>query len=216
MQGTSGEINKDIDKLLIRCRDKKMTDKKGKKIHSNFKSLYAPFESQEDAIVEKTPVDLLIESNWEKIKTKYEDYITSDVMESEDLDVIKVLFMENMMDRLKRFENDPLNTTDAIHVTGSESQSLCDFWKQERYLLATASQFDLFVRNVQLYCKNLWLGKDLSNVPAIKWGRTNEKFGIQELEKKVKGKVTKSGLHISRKYPVIGNYMMQNLELNLL
>ena len=211
MQGTSAEINEDIDKLLIRCRDKKMY-KNGKKIDSNFKSLYAPFESQEDVIVEKTPVELLIESNWEKIKTKYEDYITSDVMQSEDLDVIKSLFMENMMDRLKRFENDPLNTTDAIHVTGSESQSLSDFWKQERYPLATASQFDLFLRNVQLYCKNLWLGKDISNVPAIKWGRTNEKFGIQELEKLLKGKVTKSGLHISKKYPFIGKYMMQNLK----
>ena len=115
-----------------------------------------------------------------------------------------------MMDGLKRFENDPLNTTDAYHVTGSESQSLSEFWKQERYPLATASQFDLFLRNVKLYCKNLWLGKDISNVPAIKWGRTNEKFGIQKFEELIKGKVIKSGLHISKKYPFIGKYIVKN------
>ena len=69
---------------------------------------------------------------------------------SQALEEIKVLFMNNLGQSLERFENDPLNTTSAYHITNSESQSHSIIWKSERYIRITASKFKDFISSPQV------------------------------------------------------------------
>ena len=53
------------------------------------------------------------------------------------------------------------------------------------------------------------MDKDLSHLPAMVWGNTNEESGIKAFEKRMGGQVTKCGLHVSRSHPHIGkNYLL--------
>ena len=84
------------------------------------------------------------------------------------------------------------------------------------YSRTTASKYLEFVRNWETYCKTLWLDKDLSNIPAIKWGRDMEHKGIEGFEKKMGSKVTKCGLFISKENPQIGEFYIFILQLTLI
>jgi hypothetical protein len=84
------------------------------------------------------------------------------------------------------------------------------------YSRTTASKYLDFVKNWQTYCKNLWLNKDLSNIPAIKWGRDMEHKGIEGFERKMGSKVTKCGLFISKENPHIGEFYVFILQLTLI
>ena len=84
------------------------------------------------------------------IKSKYEDYMLDthsldEKMRSEELDQIKVLFMENLKQILTKFGNDELNTSDAVHVTDSILQNQSEVWKKQRCIRITASQFKDFL-----------------------------------------------------------------------
>ena len=58
----------------------------------------------------------------------------------------------------------------------------------------------------------MWL-KDLSKIPAIKWGRDNEHRGIEGFEKKMGSKVQKCGLFISKEHPHLGELCFLQLTL---
>ena len=93
----------------------------------------------------------------------------------------------------------------AIHVTNSEDQSGSEVWKKARALLLTASDLKDFLTNWEQVCKKKWdMKKSIANVPAIKWGRDCEPYGILDFERD-HGKVTKSGLHVSKAMPNFGN-----------
>ena len=136
------EIQEEIHEFLIACHDKKNPDKKtGKHIHSNFYCLYATMKLDEDEIEpeepELTPAEEKIRENWLLIESKFKDYVLDaedleDEARSEQLGVIKKLFMDNLADMISVFENDPLNTEDSIHITGSEGQSKSKKWKKNR------------------------------------------------------------------------------------
>ena len=86
---------------------------------------------------ELTPAEQKIRENWLLIESKFKDYVLDaedleDEARSELLDVIKKLFMENLSDMINVYENDPLNTEDGIHITGSEGQSKSKKWKENR------------------------------------------------------------------------------------
>ena len=134
------EIQEEIHEFLIACHDKKNPDKKtGKQIHSNFYCLYATMKLDEDEIEEPelTPAEQKIRENWLLIESKFKDYVLDaedleDEARTELLGVIKKLFMDNLSDMISIFENDPLNTHDSIHITGSEGQSKSKKWKENR------------------------------------------------------------------------------------
>ena len=86
---------------------------------------------------ELTPAEQKIRDNWLLIESKFKDYVLDaedleDEARSELLDVIKKLFMDNLSDMISVYENDPLNTDDSIHITGSEGQSKSKKWKKNR------------------------------------------------------------------------------------
>jgi hypothetical protein len=91
-------------------------------------------ESEEPKL---TPAEEKIRENWLLIESKFKDYVLDaedleDEARLEQLGVIKKLFMENLSDMINVYENDPLNTEDSIHITGSEGQSKSKKWKKNR------------------------------------------------------------------------------------
>lgn len=90
----------------------------------------------------------------------------------------------------------------AIHVTNSEDQSGSEVWEKARALLLTASDLKDFLTNWEQVCKKKWgMKKSIANVPG---GRDSEPYGILDFERD-HGKVTKSGLHVSKAMPNFGN-----------
>ena len=142
---TDEKVQEEIHEFLIRCHDKKMTEKKTeKRIHSNFYCLYAtmdldgPEEIEEEAVL--SPTEQNIKQNWELIEAKFKDYLLDPLdLEEESraqlMEEIKILFMDNLKESQNRFSNDPLTTDTCVHVTGSETQSVSKSWKKERYPL---------------------------------------------------------------------------------
>ena len=68
---------------LVRCHGKEWTDKKGKRIQSNWKSLRTQAEIDEDRnqpmiepIRENNPLEEKIMTNWTEIRAKYEETCT--------------------------------------------------------------------------------------------------------------------------------------------
>lgn len=47
--------------------------------------------------------------------------------------------------------------------------------------------------------------KSIAHLPAIQWGNYCEPFVIKDFERDHPGKVTMTGLHISKEHPNIGN-----------
>ena len=219
MQGDD-DIKDDIKNFLLRAHANKKTHKKsGKTIHSNFYCLYANMqideeenEPAEDPI--EDPIENLIKSKWDTIETRYKDYLLDPLdMNDEDLakemEEIKKLFVEILNLSLQLYANDPLNTNKSVHVTGSKSQSGSEKWKKARYILTTASFYESFLRmkNAEKFCLALWVYKDISMCPSVKWGNDNEGTAIKAFERKHGGKVTKTGLHISKEFPHIGKLL---------
>ena len=214
-------IKEDIKNFLLRAQANKKTDKKtGKTIHSNFYCLYANMqidEGEENETAEdplESPIEKLIKSKWDTIETKYKDYLLdpldlNDEDLAKELEQIKVLFLEILSLSLQLYANDPLNLPKAVHVTGSKSQSGSKVWKKARYILLTASFYESFLRmtDAEKFCLNLWKDIDLSKVPGVDWGNKNESSAIKAFERKHGGKVTKTGLHISKEFPHIGKLM---------
>ena len=66
--------------------------------------------------------------------------------------------------------------------------------------------FSEFLTNPHGVCKRKWEMKSIAHVPAIKYGNHNEQFGITDFERDHPGKITMSGLHISKAYPNLGNF----------
>ena len=144
LRPTNEKVQEEIHEFLIRCHDKKNTDKKTeKRIHSNFYCLYATMdldgpEEIEEAVL--SPIEQKIKENWDVIESKFKDYLLDpfDLEEearAELFEEIKILFIENLKESQNRFSNDPLNTDMGVHVTGSEPQSASKSWKKERYHL---------------------------------------------------------------------------------
>ena len=163
--------------------------------------------------IENNPVLKKIQSNWNSIQANYEIYhynplhATFDNDLISDLDEIKDKFMNNLADQIKRYENDPLNTDLAVHATNSIPQG-GEGWKKERIILMTASDIHDFAANendptaaINICKKKFGLGPSIDHLPAIKWGRKKESVAIADFETAKGGKVTKTGLHISKEYP---------------
>ena len=172
--------------------------------------------------IENNPVLMKIESNWNSMRINYEIYhhnplhATFDNELISDLDEIKDMFMNNLADQIKRYENDPLNTDLAVHATNSIPQG-GEGWKKERIILMTASDVHDFVANevdptaAKNICKKKFgLGPSIDHLPAIKWGRKKENVAITDFETAKGGKVTRTGLHISKQYPHLGKIPIQN------
>ena len=47
--------------------------------------------------------------------------------------------------------------------------------------------------------------KSIDHLPAIQWGNHCEPFVIKDFERDHPGKVTMTGLHISKEHPNLGN-----------
>ena len=63
------------------------------------------------------------------MRRKYEDYSFNpqgldDELQMEELESLKKMFMDTLSESIKRFENDPMYTATAVHVTGSIGQGL--------------------------------------------------------------------------------------------
>ena len=172
--------------------------------------------------IENNPVLKKIETNWNSMRVNYEIYThnplhaTLDNELISDLDEIKEKFMKNLADQIKRYENDPLNTDMAVHATNSIPQG-GDGWKKERIILMTASDIHDFSANendptaaINICKKKFGLGPSIDHLPAIKWGRKKENVAIKDFETAKGGKVTKTGLHISKEYPHFGKIAAQN------
>ena len=65
--------------------------------------------------------------------------------------------------------------------------------------------FSEFLTNPQAVCKRKWETKSIDHLPAIQWGKYCEPFVIKDFERDHPGKVTMTGLHISKEHPNIGN-----------
>ena len=76
------------------------------------------------------------------MKLNYEDY----AIDKARLEVLSNLcqqFLESLERDVSRYEDDPLSTLDAVHIGGTEEQSICDLWYQKRFLLITGSIFQV-------------------------------------------------------------------------
>ena len=69
----------------------------------------------------------------------------------EELNQIRKMFMDNLEQSLNRYDQDPLNTTSAVHVSNSETQSKSEVWKKERCIRITASRFKEFLSNPKVW-----------------------------------------------------------------
>ena len=152
------------------------------------------------------------------MRRKYEDYSFNpqgldDELQMEELESLKKMFMDNLSESIKRFENDPMNTETAVHVTGSTGQGLSDNWEKPRTIVVTASDVKDFVTSITMakaVCKRKFgytenYKKMISNVPAIRHGREYEPVAIEQFESYY-GNVVKTGLHISKANPNFGTY----------
>ena len=165
-----------------------------------------------EPIRENNPLEEKIEANWREIRAKYEEYLYNpfdiELEEREGfLNIVKDMFLANLSDILKRYEQDPKNTPHAVHVTNSEPQSKSKIWQEARELEATASvikEFTTSLVGARAVCKKKFFPIDLSRVPAIRFGNDHEPIAINDFETAYECKVIKSGLHISKKYPMIG------------
>ena len=125
-------------------------------------------------------------ANWTEIRAKYEEYLYNPFdIENEEreefLNIIKDMFLANLSDILKRYEQDPKNTDQAVHVTNSEPQAKSKIWKEAREIEATASDIKEFTTSLvgaRAVCKKKFFPKDLSKVPAIDWGNVRSSSHI--------------------------------------
>ena len=88
-----------------------------------------------------------IESNWRSMKLNYEDY----AIDKARLEVLANLFeqfLESLEQDVSRYADDPLSTLDAVHIGGTEEQSICDLWYQKRFLLITGSIFQVIFASI--------------------------------------------------------------------
>jgi hypothetical protein len=144
-------------------------------------------------------------SNWLAcFRIKYNDYVISHDRKAILIELCK-MFMDNLSVDIQKYYNDELSTPSGVHVTGSAQQSECDLWMRERGFRVTASTVLDFTKNpFQMIDKTLWNNRpDLSNVPAINWGREHEQDAILAYEEKF-GETTKCGLFVSKDYPYLG------------
>ena len=219
--------------FTVRQHAKEILDKNGQRVSSNWKSIRTRGEIIEERNarmdeeilarmeIENNPVLKKIKSNWDSMRVNYEIYhhnplhATFDNELISDLDEIKDMFMNNLADQIKRFENDPLNTDLAVHATNSIPQG-GEGWKKERIILMTASDIHDFAANeddptaaINICKKKFGLGPSIDHLPAIKWGRKKESVAIADFETAKGGKVTKTGLHISKEYPQFGKIVFK-------
>ena len=148
-----------------------------------------------------------IETNWKSMKLTYDEYD----MDENRVEVLKVLceqFLEALEEDVKKYDNDPLSTDRAVHVTGTQEQSNCPLWYEKRGFLITSSYFLEFCNGkiTKNMAKKLWdIFMDLSHLPAIQWGIEHEQDAISDFEDQPEhGKTTSCGLFINRFYPMFG------------
>lgn len=183
--------------VLVRCHEKEWTDKKGKPIKSNWKSCRTEAEIEKDRnnshpepLVDFEDIDPLkekIKSNMTEIRAKYEEYLYNpfdvEIEERDEfLNSVKDLFIANLFDELELYEEDPKNTEHAVHVTNSEPQYKSKIWDEARLSKATASDIKEFTTSLvgaRAVCKKKLIDpKDISHVPAIKWGNVKSSSHI--------------------------------------
>jgi hypothetical protein len=115
------------------------------------------------------------------------------------------LFLENLKRDIQKYNWDPLSTPFGVHITGTMLQAASDIWFRERSIRVTASSLVDFIKNpAEMIYKRLWNNQqDLSNVPAIKWGREHEADAREQYESSY-GATMSCGLFASREFPFIG------------
>ena len=87
------------------------------------------------------------------MKITYEDYDIDDAR----LEVLLSLaedFLLALEKDVRKYDNDPMSNSKAVHVSGTEEQSNCFLWFKKRVLLITAS---IFLVRICLYMKKLIL-----------------------------------------------------------
>ena len=90
-------------------------------------------------------------------------------------------------------------------------QSDSEVWKEERLYVVTASDIHEFKTDAgaEAVCKRKFgLTKPINHLQQIRWGRDNEINAIRKFEAKYGGKVVRSGLHISKRNPIFGEFLL--------
>lgn len=121
-------------------------------------------------------------------------------MNEEEFKEAKIIFFKAL--ELSEVEKDTLEK-DTILQSGSP------LWLETRRKLLTASWFaTVCKRRATTECgpliKQILYGKDLSNVPSIKHGRSHEETAIRELEIALNNRIEKCGLFIDREFTFLG------------
>jgi hypothetical protein len=140
---------------------------------------------------------------WEKLmKFEYGDYD----LDQSQVEVLKVqvkAMQSHLQEAVALYDGDPLSTAAGVHITGTEDQSDCAFWHEQRALRITASTLKICANNPAKVAAGLWKPKmDLGYVKAIKWGREHEEDARKEYEKKTGLAVQCCGLFVSRQNAV--------------
>ena len=55
--------------------------------------------------------------------------------------------------------------------------------------------------------------KSIDHLPAVQWGNYCEPFVIKDFERDHPGKITMTGLHISKEHPNLGNFSFFSQEV---
>jgi len=144
-------------------------------------------------------------SMWEHLlHITYKDYTISAEREIILRDLVN-LFLDNMSDTASQFLDDPHSNLSSYHVTGSEQQSRSEVWRRHRRCRVTASILKEFLQRPKVFIeKMLWKPNvDISHCASVRWGIEHEATAIKEITPVI-GPITQTGLHISRRCPMLG------------
>ena len=123
------------------------------------------------------------------LKIKYENY----TLNTEELNVLKVK-IEQMKIKL---------ITEAMGPIELSIEQNSPSWNLERRVRITASTTKSFFTAKKLdniVNDHLWKNRDISNIPAIQYGRDNEKYALSEYKNMTGFDVRKAGFFINNIY----------------
>ena len=88
----------------------------------------------------------------------------------------------------------------------TRGQASCTLWKEERRLRLTASTCHRICHiknNEEDLAKNMLEERSLDHIPAVKWGKVNERDALNKYEYETGRKVKKCGLFVSHELPFL-------------
>ena len=123
--------------------------------------------------------------------------------ECQKVDMDEKLYEIAKKDFLQRLEITPEEKNQIERDTILQSSS--PLWLETRRKLLTASWFSTVCKrrpstNCAPLVKQILYGRDLSNVPSIQHGKTNEFTALRDLEQILNIKILQCGLYIDKEY----------------